>query len=202
MLFRSYIAAAADQIVAQPNTITGSIGIFGMIPNFEELLNDKLGITTDVVKTNKNTDFISLTRPLTDYERNLLQKFIEDGYELFISHVSNGRNMTKEQVDKIGEGRVWSGENALEIGLVDQLGGLQDAIELAAEIEGIENYRTVSLPAQEDPFEQLFKSASDNIRTKILKNELGENYRYYENLQRVSKMNGIYARMPYDLFLN
>lgn len=197
-----YIAAAADQIVAQPNTITGSIGIFGMIPNFEELLNDKLGITTDVVKTNKNTDFISLTRPLTDYERNLLQKFIEDGYELFISHVSNGRNMTKEQVDKIGEGRVWSGENALEIGLVDQLGGLQDAIELAAEIEGIENYRTVSLPAQEDPFEQLFKSASDNIRTKILKNELGENYRYYEYLQRVSKMNGIYARMPYDLFLN
>jgi protease IV len=197
-----YIACPADRIVAHPNTITGSIGIFGMIPNFEELLNDKLGITTDVVETNKNSNFISLTRPLTEYERHLLQQSIEDGYDLFITHVANGRKMTKEQVDEIAEGRVWSGENAMEIGLIDQFGGLQDAIVLAAEIAGIENYRTVALPSQPDPFEQLFKSGTENIRSRFLRNELGESYRYYEYLNKLSRMNGIYARMPYDLILN
>ena len=197
-----YIAAPADRIVAQPNTITGSIGIFGMIPNFGELLNDKLGITTDVVKTNENSDLISVTRPLTTYERSLLQQNIEKGYDQFITHVANGRNMTKEQVDAIGEGRVWSGENALEIGLIDQYGGLQDAIGLAAEIAGIENYRTVALPSQADPFEQLFKTGTDNLRMKFMKNQLGENYRYYEYLKKASGMNGIFARMPYDLSIN
>ncbi len=197
-----YISAPADRIVAQPNTITGSIGIFGMIPNLEELMNDKLGITTDVVKTNRNSDLISLSRPLTVYERHLLQQSIEKGYDLFVSHVANGRNMTKEQVDEIGEGRVWSGENALEIGLVDQLGGLQDAIELAAEIAGIEEYRTVSLPAQPDPFEQLFRSGTDEVRQKLIRNEFGAYSRYYEYLIKASKMNGIYARIPYDLIIN
>jgi protease IV len=197
-----YIAAPADRIVAHPNTITGSIGIFGMVPNFEELMNDKLGITTDVVKTNENSNLISLTRPLTDYERTLLQNSIESGYDIFTSHVANGRNMTQEQVDEIGQGRVWSGENALEIGLIDQYGGLQDAIELAAEIAGVENYRTVPLPSQPDPFEQLFKSGTEDLRTWLLKNELGENYRYYQYLKKVTQMNGIYARMPFDIVIN
>ncbi len=197
-----YIACAADQIVAQPNTITGSIGIFGMIPNMGELFNDKLGITTDVVKTNKNSDLISLSRPMTEFERQMMQQYIEEGYDLFITHVAEGRNMTKEQVNEIGEGRVWSGENAKEIGLVDEFGGLQRAIELAAEIEGLENYRTVQLPAQLDPFQQLFKTGTDNLRARFLKNELGEHYRYYEFLKKSSEMNGIFARMPYDLNVN
>ncbi|SHF51728.1 protease-4 [Mariniphaga anaerophila] len=194
-----YISCAADQIVAQPNTITGSIGIFGMIPNMGELLNKKLGITTDVVKTNKNSDLLSTTRPMTAYERDLMQETIESGYDLFISHVAEGRGMTKEQVDEIGQGRVWSGENAKEIGLVDEFGGLQDAINLAAEIEGLENYRTVSLPEQLDPFQQLLKTGSDNVRARFLKNELGEKYKYYEYLKKTSSMEGIFARMPYDL---
>ncbi len=197
-----YIAAAADRIVAHPNTITGSIGIFGMIPNFGELMNDKLGITTDVVKTNENSNLISLSRPLTAYERHLLQQSIEKGYDTFISHVANGRNMSKEQVDEVGQGRVWSGENALELGLIDQLGGLQDAILLAAEIAGVENYRTVPLPSQADPFEELFKTGTENIRARFLKNELGEAYRYYEQLNKLPQMNGIYARMPYDMSIN
>ena len=197
-----YIAAPADRIVAHPNTITGSIGIFGLVPNFGELMNDKLGITTDVVKTNKNSDLVSLSRPLTEYERHLLQQSIEKGYDTFISHVANGRNMTKEQVDEIGQGRVWSGENALEIGLIDQFGGLYDAVELAAEIAGIDNYRTVPLPSQEDPFQQLFKSGTENIRARFLKNKLGEAYRYYEQLNKLQQLNGIYARMPYDIFIN
>lgn len=197
-----YIACPADQIVAQPNTITGSIGIFGMIPNMGELLNDKLGITTDVVKTNKNSDLLSLTRPMTEYERQLMQQNIEEGYDLFISHVAEGRKMSKEQVDEIGQGRVWSGENAKEIGLVDEFGGLQHAIDLAAEIEGLENYRTVALPAQLDPFQQIFQTGTDNVRAWFLKNQMGEHYRYYEFLKKSSEMKGILARMPYDIYIN
>ncbi|MFW6371723.1 MAG: S49 family peptidase, partial [Bacteroidota bacterium] len=197
-----YLSAPADRIVAHPNTITGSIGIFGMIPNFGELMNDKLGITTDVVKTNENSNLVSLTRPLTEYERHLLQQTIEEGYDTFVSHVANGRNMTKEQVDELGQGRVWSGENALELGLVDQLGGLQDAVELAAEIAGVEEYRTVALPSQADPFEELFKQGTDNLRARFLKNELGDAWKYYEQLNKLPQMNGIYARMPYNIIIN
>ncbi|NQU52983.1 MAG: signal peptide peptidase SppA [Bacteroidetes bacterium] len=197
-----YLACPADKIVASPNTITGSIGIFGTIPNIGELLNDKLGISTDVVKTNKNSDLLTMTRPMTDYERQMMQANIEEGYNTFISHVAEGRGMTKEQVDEIGQGRVWSGENAKEIGLIDEFGGLQDAINLAVEIEGLENYRTVSLPSLPDPFEELFKMGSDNIRTWFIQNELGEKYRYYEYFKKASEMNGIYARMPYDIFVN
>lgn len=197
-----YIAAPADKIIAQPNTITGSIGIFGVIPNFGELMNDKLGITTDVVKTNENSDLLTLTRPLTDYERQLLQENVEEGYDIFISHVAEGRNLSKEEVDEIGQGRVWSGENALGIGLIDAFGGVEDAVEMAAEIEGLEAYRTVSLPHLPDPFEELFKTGTQNIRARILKNELGDKLRYYELFKKASQMNGIYARMPYDVFVN
>ena len=185
--------------MANPNTITGSIGIFGQIPNFGELLNDKLGITTDVVKTNKNSDLLTLTRPMTDYEKQLLTINVAEGYDTFLSHVADGRGMTKEQVDAIGQGRVWSGENAKEIGLIDEFGGLKDAIKLAAEMEGLNEYRTVSLPVLEDPFQELFKMGGNNVRARFLKNELGEKYQYYEYFKKVSNMNGVYARMPYDI---
>jgi len=197
-----YLSCPADKILASPNTITGSIGIFGTIPNFGELLNDKLGITTDVVKTNKNSDLLTLTRPMTDYEQKMMQATIEEGYDTFISHVAEGRSMTTTQVDSIGQGRVWSGENAKEIGLIDDFGGLKDAIALAAEIEGLEEYRTVDLPALPDPFQELFKVGTDNIRARFIKNELGEQYRYYEYFKKMSGMNGVYARMPYDISIN
>ena len=197
-----YISCPADKIVASPNTITGSIGIFGTIPNFGELMNDKLGITTDAVKTNKNSDLLPLTRPMTDYERQLLTQNVAEGYNTFLSHVADGRGMTTEQVDEIGQGRVWSGENAKEIGLIDEFGGINDAIKLAAEIEGLENYRTVSLPALEDPFQELFKMGGNNVRARFLKNELGEKYRYYEYFKKMSEMNGVYARMPFDIYIN
>ncbi len=197
-----YIAAAANKIVAQPNTITGSIGIFGIIPEFGELMKEKIGITTDVVETNEHSNFLSVTRPMTEYERSLMQKNIEEGYDTFISHVAEGRGMTKEEVDEIGQGRVWSGENAKEIGLVDEFGGLQDAIQLAVKMEGLDNYRTVDLPHQPDPFEELFKTGPDKLRGWILKKELGDNHRYYEFLKKASGINGIYARMPYELHVN
>lgn len=197
-----YLSCPADKILASPNTITGSIGIFGTIPNIGELLNDKLGITTDVVKTNKNSDLLTMTRPMTDFEQKMMQANIEEGYDTFISHVAEGRKMTKEQVDEIGQGRVWSGENAKEIGLIDDFGGLNDAIKMAAEIVGLDEYRTVSLPALPDPFEEFFKTGSDNIRAHFLKNELGEKYRYYEYFKKMSGLKGVYARMPYDIFVN
>lgn len=197
-----YISCAADRIVAEPNTITGSIGIFGMIPNIGGLLNDKLGITTDVVKTNKNADLLTMTRPMTNYERLLMQRNIEEGYDIFISHVADGRGMTKEQVDEIGQGRVWSGENAKEIGLIDKFGGLKDAIDLAAEIAGVEEYRTVALPSLPDPFEELFKTGGDNVRAWFLKNELGDKYRFYEYFKKATNMNGTFARLPYDIYIN
>ncbi len=197
-----YISCAADKIVASPNTITGSIGIFGTIPNFGGLLNDKLGITTDVVKTNENSDLLTLTRPMTPYERQMMQNTIEEGYDTFISHVAEGRGMTKEAVDELGQGRVWSGENALELGLIDQFGGLQDAIKLAAEIEGLDSYRTVSLPTQVSPLEEMLKMGGGSVRARILKNELGDKYRYYEYFKKATHMNGVMARMPYDIYLN
>ncbi|WP_347839833.1 signal peptide peptidase SppA [uncultured Draconibacterium sp.] len=196
-----YISCPADKIVASPNTITGSIGIFGQIPNFGELMNDKLGITTDAVGTNEHSSFISLSRPMTPYEKQRMTQYISIGYDTFLSHVADGRGMTKEQVDNIGQGRVWSGENAMEIGLVDEFGGLEDAIELAAEMEGLEDYRTIALPELPNPFEEMFKLGG-NAKARILKGELGDKYRYYEYMKKAAGMNGIYARMPYDIYLN
>ena len=197
-----YIACAADKIVASPNTITGSIGIFGVFPNAGELLNDKLGITFDEVETNEHSNLIPITRPMTEFEHTLLQQYIEEGYKTFISHVAEGRGMTVTQIDSIGQGRVWSGENALDNGLIDMYGGLKEAIGLAAEISGVEDYRTVSLPYLPDPFEELFQTAPDRIRTWWLKNELGENYKQYEMLKKITQMKGIMARMPYDIAVN
>ena len=197
-----YISCPADKIVASPNTITGSIGIFGMIPNIGELLHDKLDVSTDVVKTNKNSDLLTLTRSMTDHEKMLMQNTIEEGYDTFISHVAEGRGMTKEAVDEIGQGRVWSGELAKKIGLIDEFGGLKDAIALAAEMEGLEDYRTISLPTLPNPFEELLKMGGNSVRSNILKNELGDKYRYYEYFKKVSNMKGIYARLPYDIYLN
>jgi protease IV len=197
-----YIACAADRIIAHPNTITGSIGVFGIIPDIEGLLKDKIGISTDVVETNENSSLIPITRPMTDYEHMLMKNSIEDIYNTFVVHVAEGRNMSKEEVDMIGQGRVWSGENAKELNLIDDFGGLEDAVKLAAEIEGLENYRTVALPALPDPFEQLFKGGTDDLRSGILKKELGEKYRYYEYLKKASALRGIYARLPYDLIIN
>ncbi len=196
-----YIAAPADTILANPTTITGSIGAFATIPNAQKLLNDKLGITFDVVKTNKYADFGSFYRPLNSAEREYLQTGIETTYDDFVSKVASGRHMTKEAVDSIAQGRVWSGVDALQVGLVDLLGGLNDAVTLAAEIAGLDHYRTLSLPAQEDPYQKLLKELTGNIRLSILKKELGESYHYYQELKELVENNGIQMRMPYFLEL-
>jgi protease-4 len=194
-----YIACAADSILADRTTITGSIGIFGMIPNVQKLMTDKLGITQDVVITNEHSDMISLTRPMSTFERDLMQEYVEDGYDTFISRVAEGREMDKTAVDAIGEGRVWAAPNAKEIKLIDAYGGLTDAINLAKKMANLDNYRIVNLPKQKDPFEELLKGFSGSARASFMKDEMGENYKYYEQLRSIISQKGVLARMPYDI---
>ena len=194
-----YIVAPAQKIVASPNTITGSIGVFGVLFNGQKLLNNKLGVHVDVVKTNTFADIGSFARKLTAQEREVIQYSIENTYDTFISHVAEGRNMTKEDIDKIGQGRVWSGENALEIGLIDQFGGLQDAINIAAETANLESYRIVNLPKIEDPFEKLIKDLSGNVKASIIKKELGNEYKYYNSIQKLRNLQGVQTRIPYEI---
>lgn len=194
-----YIACAADTIMADRTTITGSIGIFGMIPNFQNLLSDKLGITQDVVTTNEHSDMISVTRPMTEFERGLMQNMIETGYDTFISHVADGRKMDKTAVDEIGQGRVWAATNAKEIKLVDVFGGLTDAIDMAKKMAKLDDYRIVNLPKQKDPFEELMKEFTGSAKAKLMKDELGETYKYYQEMRGVVSQRGVLARIPYDI---
>jgi protease-4 len=197
-----YIAAAADTILADRTTITGSIGIFGVIPNISELMNDKLGITQDVVNTNQHSDILSLIRPLTNFEQGLMQNFIEEGYGTFTSRVAEGRNMTQEAVDEVGQGRVWAAESALEIGLVDQYGGIKDAIALAKEMAGLDRYRIKALPEIKDPFEEWLKELSGTARMWVIKQELGEAFPVYQQLKQIKQTSGVLARMPFDIQLD
>jgi protease-4 len=192
-----YIAAPADTILANPTTITGSIGAFGRIPNAQKLLNDKLGITFDVAKTNKYADFGSFYRPLNNAEKQYLQAGIEKTYDDFISRVASGRGMTKEAVDSVAQGRVWSGTDARQLGLVDAMGGLNEAIEIASEMADLDFYRTVSLPVQEDPYQKLIRDLSGNIKMSLMKKELGESFRYYIELKDLVYSSGIQMELPY-----
>jgi len=194
-----YIACAADTILADRTTITGSIGIFGIIPNVQKLMTDKLGITQDVVTTNEHSDMLSLTRPMSAFERNLMQERIEDGYQTFITRVGEGRRMNVSSVDSIGQGRVWAATNAKEVKLIDSYGGLTEAIALAKKMAKLDNYRIVNLPKQKDTFEELMKGFSGSAKASFMKEELGENYKYYQQLHNIISQKGIMARMPYDI---
>lgn len=194
-----YIVAPADTIVANPNTITGSIGVFGIIPNAKELMNDKLGIHVDVAKTHEHSDIGSPFRSLTASERQIIKNGIEDVYDTFVGRVADGRNMTKEEVDEIGQGRVWSGIDAKKIGLIDLLGGMNKAVDLASEKAKLKKYRVVELPKLKDPFEQFMKQFTVSAKAQIIKSSLGDNYRYYEQIEEIKNMSGIQARIPYKI---
>lgn len=194
-----YISCNADTIVASPVTITGSIGVFGVLPNTQKFFNNKLGITFDGVKTNKYSDLGDLTRPLSAEEFNIIQEEVDDIYNDFTGKVSEGRNMPQANVDSIGQGRVWSGTDAKSIGLVDEFGGLNKAIEIAAAKAGITDYRLTYLPAKKDPFEQIMKQimGEGDEESRIIAKALGSNYKYYQQFQTVLKMSGVQARLPY-----
>ncbi len=191
-----YIACAADYIVAQPTTLTGSIGVFGIIPNIEKFLSNKLGITTDNVKTNAHSDAPSLTRTMTPYEKLTIQKSVENVYDVFLHHVSEGRNMTIKKVDAIAQGRVWTGTDALNIGLIDTLGGLDLAVSIAAKKAKIENYTIVERPFIKSFLEE-FSTALLESKISINKMKSTQLYPYYTYVETLSHLNGIQARIPF-----
>jgi protease-4 len=194
-----YIACCADTIVAQANTLTGSIGIFGMIPNAEGLTK-KIGITFDGVKTNKMSDGITLLRRFTPEERDLMQAYVNRGYETFVTRCADGRGMTTDAIKAIAEGRVWTGEDALKIGLVDLLGGLDEAIEIAANKAQISDYQIQGYPEPEDFITALFNGLNTKVEDKMLKEKMGEYYGVFQKIKNIDSMCGtIQARMPYDI---
>jgi protease IV len=195
-----YIACNANRIFAEENTITGSIGVFGLLPNFENFFKNKLGITFDDVKLNDHATFDGITKGLDDYEALVIQKGVNEVYEVFTGRVAEGRNMSVDEVKKYAEGRVWTGEQAMAIGLVDEMGGLDDAIKYAVELAELEDYRLSEYPKQISPFEFLLKGFGDNIESKFVKRTLGDNYIYVEQLKSLEQMQkGVQARMPYVL---
>ena len=194
-----YIACAADTILANPTTLTGSIGVFGVIPDFSKFFNNKLGVTFDVVKTNKHADYISVTRPMTPYEEKVITNDVERIYKVFVNHVSEGRSMPEALVDSLGQGRVWSGTDGVKTGLVDLTGGLQDAINIAANMAKLEDYRIMSLPEQKDPFTQIIDELTGKPSETRLKKELGLLYPYMKELQSLSGLKGVQARLPFIL---
>jgi protease-4 len=196
-----YIACAANKIIADPNTITGSIGVFGLIPNMEKFFKNKLGITFDGVNTNEHSDFMTTARPMDEYETKVIQNEIEHIYQVFIKHVADGRKMTTAQVDSIGQGRVWSGVDAKRIGLIDDFGGINKAIEVAAGLANITDYKLVNYPKQKDPFTQLIEQMTGEGSDAMIRKELGENYVYYRYLKNMSKVSGVQARLPFDLII-
>lgn len=195
-----YIACAADKIVAQPNTVTGSIGVLGILFNAQKLLNNKLGITIDTLKTNSMADFMSFTRPLTAAEKSIMQQSIEHVYDVFVSRVAAGRKMSAAAVDSIGQGRVWIGRDALRIGLVDTLGGLQDAINIAKHLAKLDTYQVVELPARKEAIKELIEGLTEDARTTLLGSQLTENeMRYFRQMRSLLRCRGIQARMPMDI---
>ncbi|GAB4146008.1 MAG: signal peptide peptidase SppA [Bacteroidia bacterium] len=200
-----YISCAADMIVAQPNTITGSIGVFGLLPNAGKMLSENIGITVDTVNTNPHADLGSVFRPVSDMEGQVVQQSVEDVYATFIKRVADGRKMTTADVDSIGQGRVWSGVDALRIGLVDTLAGLDAAISIAARKAKLGNdYRVVKYPEQKSPFDEFLKKEEEELKETMIRQNLSmfrEQYFAFRRSQLLLNMKGVQARMGYDVII-
>jgi protease-4 len=198
-----YISCAADSIFASPTTITGSIGVFGIIPNMQGFFKNKLGVTFDGVKTAPYADAGAIYRPLSESEKIFIQNSVDNIYNNFKQRVADGRKRTDEYIDSIGQGRVWSGSHAIKIGLIDKFGGLQDAIDCAARMAKLKDYRLTEYPEVKNIFDRLFGGADNTLKTQTLKNELGEeNYKVYKELIRVKEMtNSVQARLPFEFFV-
>lgn len=195
-----YISCGASKIVAEPTTLTGSIGIFGMFPNTAKLMN-KVGLTYDVVKTNKLSDIGISSRAMSDEEKSLFQMMIANGYNTFVTRCANGRHMSKTAIENIAEGRVWTGDKAVKLGLVDQLGNLDKAIDIAVQLSKVKGHSVIAYPKQESFFSLLLKEKPDNyIETRILKSKLGSYYEAFNLIRSLDNKATIQARIPY--FIN
>ncbi|MFN7329318.1 MAG: signal peptide peptidase SppA, partial [Bacteroidota bacterium] len=195
-----YLAMGANTIVAEPNTITGSIGVFSVLFDMSSFLGNKIGITFDEVKTGDVGELITVTRPLTEQEKRIWQKRTDAIYETFTSKAAEGRKMNVEDLRKVASGRVWTGTQGKERGLVDELGGFDDAVKIAAEKAGVaDNYKVRFYPKQKTFFEQWLSDLEENAKTKVLQDELGENYKMVEQVKKLKTYQGAQARMPFEL---
>ena len=193
-----YISCAANKIISEENTLTGSIGVFGILPNASGLF-DKLDLTTDVVKTNKFSDFGDMSRPMRDDEMALMQGYVEHFYDLFLSRCAEGRNMTKVEIDNVGQGRVWTGEQAIEIGLVDEIGDIDRAIEVAAGLAGLTDYSIKTVIGSGDALTDYLKKQLGEVKSSLIKDVLGSDYELFNDVRTVRRAIGIQARLPYDM---
>jgi protease-4 len=198
-----YMACGANTIFAQPNTITGSIGVFGVIPNMEKFFNNKLGVTFDEVSTSPDAGMMTVTKPLSPSQRNYIQNAIDTIYSQFKTRVASGRNKSMQFVDSIAQGRVWSGTRAVELGLVDHLGGIEDAIAAAAKEAKITSYRLKEYPGKQTFFEMLFGDDSESKKETLIKNELGEEgYKTYSAIRNIKQFVGVaQAKMPFEIII-
>lgn len=194
-----YISCAAHKIVAEPTTLTGSIGIFGMMPDASELLNDKLGLHFDGVKTHKMADMGSMSRPFNAEESALMQQMVNQGYALFTKRCAEGRHIPLEELCKIAEGRVWTGSMAKELKLVDELGGLDTAIQLAAQLGKVKDYNLQTYPAKEDFLTQLLNTRTDRYIHSQLQETFGEYYRGFDWIRHLGQSDRLQARLPFNL---
>jgi protease-4 len=196
-----YMSCNADRIFAGPNTLTGSIGVFGLIPYVGDFFTNKMGVTFDGVETNANSSAGFLTKKLTPYQKMRIQQSVDKIYDTFITHVAEGRGLTKAEVDSIGQGRVWTGRDALQLGLVDELGGLNEAIAYAVKAAELEegDYKLKNYPEEKDPFEELMKEFTGQGANMIAKWQLGEEYKYFKYVQNLTKRSHIQARLPFDM---
>jgi protease-4 len=192
-----YISCAADKIISEANTLTGSIGVFAMLPNLAGLY-DKLDVKSDVVKTNKYSDIGDVSRPWRDDEKQLMQNYVNLLYDTFLSHCAEGRGMTKEQIDNIAQGRVWTGEQALVRGLVDEIGDLNRAVEVAAELADISDYEVKSVTLTTDPITEFLKKQMGDIKSSIINDYVGQDAELLNTLRMIRQTEGVQARLPYD----
>ena len=198
-----YMAMACDTIVAQPHTITGSIGVFGILFDASGFLNNKIGITSEEVKTGEIGEMMTVSRPLTEQEKGIMQKRTEEVYETFTAKAAEGRKMTQDNIKKVASGRVWSGVQAKERGLVDVLGSFDDAVKIAAAAGNVKDDYRVRFYPQYTPnfFEQVMDQLDDDSQEKAIREQLGEHYQLYQEWKRVKSYQGIQTRMPYELKL-
>ena len=195
-----YISCFADTIVAQPNTVTGSIGAFGLFFTGQELMNDKMGINLETVKTNKYSDLGLFDRDISPSEKAILISQVDQVYRTFVSRVAEGRGMTFDEVNELGGGRVYSGEDAMELGLVDVMGGIDEAVAIAANMAGMgEEYEVMETPKLEDPLMQLLKQMGGDFEERLIRNRLGEYAKYFEMLESAKEMQGFQTRMEFNL---
>ncbi|HMH32824.1 MAG TPA: S49 family peptidase, partial [Puia sp.] len=198
-----YLSCNADSVFAEPTTITGSIGVFSIIPNMQSFFKDKLGVTFDGTKTAPDADALTITKPLTEMQKRFFQNHVDSIYHDFKSRVAEGRKKSMEYIDSIGQGRVWSGEKGLRLGLVDRLGHLQDAIDCAARMAKTDDYRLKEFPEPKTLLEQILTNYRRSVQVKAIKEELGaEGLQTYHAIKHLKAMVGtVQARMPVDLVI-